>query len=204
MIDKRIEGEGRILVDWIEAMVGVDSPAAAALRESLIENPGRITRAFQELLSGYEQTPEQILTVTLELPPGGFSGLVSSIGTQFVSLCAHHFLPFFGSVDIVYEPGSYILGIGKFPRLVSCRSRRFQLQELLVKDICEDVMRVGHAKGVFVRVSAQHTCVCYRGPSSESTTNITTYSLGTLIDPNSSVQVAHVLGSSWSTNGGAR
>jgi GTP cyclohydrolase I len=66
------------------------------------------------------------------------------------------------------------------PRLVSCRARRFQLQELLVKQIAEDMMEHAKAKGVYVRSAAHHCCVCYRGPDFATVKNVTTYSLGSL------------------------
>ncbi len=168
------------LVRWIESVIPDVPGPALDLARDIEKNPGRISRAYKELLSGYSSDPKDILTVTLELPREDHSGLIASVRTPFASLCPHHFLPFFGDLSIVYEPGPYIVGLGKLPRLVACRARRFQLQELLVRDICEDMMEVAKAKGAYVEATATHTCVCYRGPSSELTRNKATYSLGTL------------------------
>jgi GTP cyclohydrolase I len=127
----------------------------------------------------------------LEIPARDFNGLVTSTNIPFMSFCAHHFLPFFGTVDIVYEPGSYIIGIGKMPRLVECRTKRFQLQESLVKSLCEDMMEFAKAKGVYIRSTARHLCVCYRGPEVHTTVNTTTYSMGSLTE---SVRMQEVSG----------
>ncbi len=171
------------LLEWIQTILPENPGASEDLLHTLDDNPGRISRAYRSILSGYMTQPEDIVKVTLELPSQNYQGLVSSRHIPFLSLCAHHFLPFFGTIDIVYEPGPFIIGIGKMPRLVECRAKRFQLQELLVQQICEDMMTFAEAKGVYVRSSAQHTCVCYRGPTVYPTRNQTSYALGSLREP---------------------
>jgi GTP cyclohydrolase I len=172
-----------LLLRWIEKML-VDTPeAVAGFADSLSDNPGRITRAYGELLSGYGMSPEKILKKVLAVKEGDNNGLVSAICIPFLSFCAHHFLPFFGTIDIAYEPGEFILGIGKLPRLVDCHAKRFNLQELLVRDICHDLMVHAKAKGAYVRASAQHLCVCYRGPAMAGVHNRTSYAEGTCADP---------------------
>jgi GTP cyclohydrolase I len=98
----------------------------------------------------------------------------------FHSICAHHFLPFFGEVDLCYEPGDRILGLGKLPRLVDAFARRFQIQEDLVRDVAREMMESGHARGVRVRSRARHLCMCSRGPAKESAITHAEFSLGTL------------------------
>jgi GTP cyclohydrolase IA len=171
------------LLDWIEVVTQDWPEAAHDLGSTLVDNPGRISRAYRALLAGYSAKPHDILKITMEIPHDGYHGLVSSDKIPFLSFCAHHFLPFFGQVDIVYEPGEYIIGIGKMPRLVNCRAKRFQLQELLVKQLAQDMMEHAKAKGVYVRSAAHHMCVCYRGPDFATVKNVTTYSLGSLEQP---------------------
>jgi GTP cyclohydrolase IA len=178
--DEKTDGK---LLEWVQTVTSGWPQASHELAATLSDNPGRISRAFRNLLSGYSTRPEEILKITMETPLDGHHGLVSSDRVPFLSFCAHHFLPFFGWVDIVYEPGAYIIGIGKMPRLVSCRARRFQLQELLVRQIAEDMMEHARAKGVYVRSAAHHCCVCYRGPDFATVKNVTTYSLGSLGHP---------------------
>jgi len=168
------------LLDWIELVTDGWPEAARDLGNTLVDNPGRISRAYRSLLAGYSVKPHDILKITMETPHDGHHGLVCSDKIPFLSFCAHHFLPFFGQVDIVYEPGEYIIGIGKMPRLVNCRAKRFQLQELLVKQLAEDMMEHARAKGVYIRSAAHHMCVCYRGPDFATVKNVTTYALGSL------------------------
>jgi GTP cyclohydrolase I len=177
------------LLDWIEVVTQDWPEAAQDLGNTLADNPGRISRAYRALLAGYSVKPHDILKITMETPHDGHHGLVSSDKIPFLSFCAHHFLPFFGQVDIVYEPGAYIIGIGKMPRLVNCRAKRFQLQELLVKQLAQDMMEHAKAKGVYVRSAAHHMCVCYRGPDFATVKNVTTYSLGSLEHPQRETEI---------------
>ncbi len=166
--------------DWICSLFPETPSVASDLNSVLHENPGRISRAYRSLLEGYLSSPSTLLKVALEVPEQDHTGLVACSNIPFMSMCAHHFLPFFGTLDVVYEPGPYIVGLGKLPRLVDCQSRRFQLQEILVKSICQNMIEIAKAKGAYVRCVARHTCVCYRGPLAFPTMTQTTYSAGSL------------------------
>lgn len=168
------------LLKWLQQILGNAPDAIEHIEKLVTQNPGRISRAYEELLSGYQQNPQDLVQVTAPLDGQAYTGLISAIDVPFLSMCAHHFLPFHGFIDVVYEPGEFILGIGKIPRLVQCRARRFQIQEFLVRDIAADFMNFVKAKGVFVRARAVHVCVCYRGPRSYATSNAVTFSAGTL------------------------
>jgi GTP cyclohydrolase I len=171
-----------LLSKWIQSLLS-DSPAAVRdFEQTLHDNPGRISRAYRELLSGYQTVPSTLLKAVLTVKSSESHGLVSALRIPFLSFCAHHFLPFFGTVDVVYDPGAFIIGIGKLPRLVSCHAKRFQLQELLVQSICKDLMLHAGAKGAYVRAMAQHTCVCFRGPEASSVQNRTAYGEGTCVE----------------------
>jgi len=166
------------LVEWLAKSVTDDPRALRWFAEEGSDE--RIARAFQELLAGYEVDPGEVLKTTRMLEPGERPGLVEVKDITFHSICAHHFLPFLGTVDLAYEPGDRILGLGKLPRLVDCFARRFQIQEDLVRQVAEEMMASGRARGVRVRSRAQHLCMCSRGPSSQSAISHTEFSLGTL------------------------
>ena len=166
------------LVEWLAKEV-TDDPRAL----SWFADPGsdeRIARAYRELLAGYQIDPGTILKTTRVLEPHERPGSVEVNEIAFYSICAHHFLPFFGEVDIAYVPGDRILGLGKLPRLVDALARRFQIQEDLVREVAHVMMEHGHARGVRVRARAQHLCMCSRGPASQSSITHTEFALGTL------------------------
>jgi len=166
------------LIEWLAKEVTDDPRALRWFSEPGSDD--RIARAFRELLSGYQLDPSAILKTTRMLEPGEKPGLVEVNAISFYSLCAHHFLPFFGEIDVAYVPGDRILGLGKLPRLVDALSRRFQIQEDLVREVAQVLMENGHARGARVRARAQHLCMCSRGPSSPTSTTVTEFALGSL------------------------
>lgn len=168
------------LVEWLAKQVTDDPRALRWFAEP--GSDARIARAFKELLAGYEIESSTILKTTRMLEPDERPGRVEVKDIAFHSLCAHHFLPFFGQVDLAYEPGDRILGLGKLPRLVDALARRFQIQEDLVREIAHEVMDSGHARGVRVRSRAQHLCMCSRGPSSQTSLTYTEFTLGSMAD----------------------
>jgi GTP cyclohydrolase I len=166
------------LVDWLAEKVTDDPRALAWFEEA--GGDDRIARAFKELLAGYEIEPSKILKTTRMLDADESPGRVEVSDIGFHSICAHHFLPFFGHVDLAYEPGDRILGLGKLPRLVDAYARRFQIQEDLVREVAHAMMEFGHARGVRVRAVGQHLCMCSRGPASETSQTTTEYALGSM------------------------
>lgn len=166
------------LVDWIAKRVTSDPRALAWFEEAGSDD--RIARAFGELLAGYDIDPSTILKTTRRLGADESPGLVEVKAISFHSLCAHHFLPFFGEVDLCYEPGEIILGLGKLPRLVDAYARRFQIQEDLVREVAFEMMQSGRARGVRVRSRARHLCMCSRGPSNQTAETYTEFALGSL------------------------
>lgn len=140
----------------------------------------KITDAYREILSGYEIDPVSVLKGVEK--NDGYDGLVCESGIRFMSMCKHHFLPFYGTASVVYQPGEVIVGLGKIPRLVQVFAKRLQFQELLSKNIANEFMQSGKAKGVYVEVSAKHLCMCHRGPNESNAVTTTRFSLGTLKD----------------------
>jgi GTP cyclohydrolase IA len=160
---------------WVRKNVTRDRRALAWLDGAACER--RIVRAYRELLSGYDADTSSILNTTRAVK-GQHQGVVTIRDINFYSLCAHHFLPFFGTVHIAYQPGKRIIGLGKFPRLVDAYARRFQIQEDLVKDIAGEIMASGGAKGVLVRSRARHMCMCSRGPGDDTVVTEASYECG--------------------------
>lgn len=81
----------------------------------------------------------------------------------FHSLCAHHLLPFFGTVTLAYRPNGRITGLGSLARLVECLARRPQLQERLAAGLAEALLESLGPSAVGVRVQARQLCVEMRG-----------------------------------------
>lgn len=163
------------IADWLKLNVTGDERALKWFESPECEP--RIVKAYAELLSGYKTDPGSLLKTTRPVV-GDHQGVVRVHDINYFSICAHHFLPFFGKVDVAYVPGDRIIGLGKFPRLVTAYARRFQIQEDLVKDIAEELMNSGGARAVKVTSTGRHMCMCSRGPSDQTASTDTSYVLG--------------------------
>ncbi len=139
-------------------------------REGLEGTPRRIAEMYSELFSGIDIDPIEELSVGFE---EGHREMVVLKGIPFYSMCEHHFLPFFGSVDVGYLPNGRIVGISKIARAVEIISRRPQLQERLTTQIAETLATSLQPTGVGVVVRAEHLCITMRGAKKPGTTMIT-------------------------------
>jgi GTP cyclohydrolase I len=149
------------------------------VRNKLLQSEKRIRRSFDELFSGYKLKAEDVLNDVVRVD--NYSGIVRVDEINFYSFCEHHFAPFFGTAAVLYEPQSIITGLGKIVRLVrEVHSRRLQIQEIMTRDIAEDIKRVLAAKGALVITKAKHLCICSRGPRDDSSVTTVTYGCGTL------------------------
>jgi GTP cyclohydrolase I len=159
------------IADWIRQIAGDKAPL-----KDLRQWEPRIVAAYSELLDGYQADIDAILNDISHVRD--YPGLVLEQWINFTSLCYHHFLPFFGTIDVAYEPGEVITGLGRIIELVQALAHRLQIQEFLVRDIAETIREKVGAKGVFVRSRAVHLCVHSRGPSDHTMETICTYGIG--------------------------
>ncbi len=140
-------------------------------QELLQNTPLRFARAMQELLSGYCDDNKPELTTFDAGSAQGSIVIVDKI--TFSSLCEHHLLPFFGTVEIGYVTNHKILGLSKFARLVEHLAHKLQVQERLTAEIFYSIQSALEPLVLFVKVKATHTCMCSRGvkqANSETTT----------------------------------
>ncbi|MBP0459998.1 GTP cyclohydrolase I FolE [Streptomyces montanisoli] len=142
-------------------------------REGLRATPGRVARAYKEILAGLWQEPEDVLTTTFDL---GHDEMVLVKDIEIVSLCEHHLLPFHGVAHIGYIPAESgkITGLSKLARLVDVYARRPQVQERLTTQVADSLMRILEARGAIVVIEAEHMCMSVRGirkPGSKTITS---------------------------------
>ncbi len=157
--------------------------------ESILKNKELIVRHFKDILElagydpdyeGFKRTPErqwEILElmsrgfdseVTLDRMYNDFSDNLASLricpGIEFISVCEHHFAPFFGKVDIAYVPkNSKVTGLSKLPQLVLKYALRPQIQERMEMQIADELMERCDLNGVMVNTYGRHTCELCEG-----------------------------------------
>lgn len=129
-------------------------------REGIKETPKRVSKMYQELTSGYYLDPKEPLSKVFEVD---HSDLVLVKDINFHSLCEHHLLPFMGKAHVAYIPNNKVVGLSKIARTVEIFARRLQLQEQLTTQIANSIFENLDAAGVFVVISAEHTCMTMRG-----------------------------------------
>jgi GTP cyclohydrolase I len=105
----------------------------------------------------------------------GQESMVIMKNVSFYSMCSHHLLPFFGTINIAYlpRPSGYIAGVSKLVRAVDKIASKPQLQENMTSEIVE--LLYANLNPLFVMVTAkgQHMCMMMRGVRQEGATMVT-------------------------------
>jgi GTP cyclohydrolase IA len=128
---------------------------------NLADTPARVARAYRFLFSGLEAGAEPELRTFPNTE--GYSRMVAVTGIRFHSLCAHHFLPFFGTAHVAYLPKDRVVGLSKLARAVELFARRPQVQERLTEEIASFLDSRLSPAGVMIVVQARHFCMEMRG-----------------------------------------
>lgn len=100
----------------------------------------------------------------------------------FVSLCAHHVVPFMGVAHIGYVPAGKIAGLSKFARAVDYYAAKLTVQEELTKEVGNTIEHELHPAGVVVVMEAEHLCMTIRGVQKPGTRTVTSYVTGVFAD----------------------
>lgn len=153
------------------AALGVDLSA-----DGLADTPGRMARAYAELLTPREFQP------TTFANDEGYDELVLARAIPIRSVCEHHLLPFVGVAHVGYLPGERILGLSKLARVVELFAHGPQVQERLTKQIADWLTGQLRPRGVGVVIEAEHLCMTLRGVQAVGSSTITSTLLGTLRD----------------------
>ncbi len=158
-----------ILKESIEALVyNLHNEYGWFNEEELKNTPGRIENFYRE----WYGTKDFTFT---KFKVSGHESMVIMKNISFYSMCSHHLLPFFGSINIAYlpKPSGYIAGVSKLVRSVNKIASKPQLQENMTSEIVN--LLYDNLNPLFVMVTAkgQHMCMMMRGVKQESATMVT-------------------------------
>ena len=154
-------------------------------REGLADTPRRIAKMYQEFFSGLGQDPEEVLATGFE---ESHKELVVLRDIPFVSVCEHHFLPFYGIAHVGYVPNGRVVGASKLARALDILARRPQIQERLTTQLVDCILTATSPDGVAAVLSAEHTCMTLRGAKKPGSKIVTSASRGTLRTQSSAKQ----------------
>ena len=174
--------------------MAVDIPrAAAAVREILIaigedpdrdglkETPERVARAYQEMFTGLETDPAEVLSKTFEID---HDEMVLVRDIEVWSTCEHHLLPFTGVAHVAYIPAKgRITGLSKLARLVDAYAKRPQVQERLATQVADALVEHLHPQGVMVVIECEHLCMTMRGVRKPGAKTVTSAVRGVMNSP---------------------
>ncbi|MCI0548367.1 MAG: GTP cyclohydrolase I FolE [Candidatus Rokubacteria bacterium] len=131
----------------------------------------RVARMYLEMFHGLEEgAAPQITTFPNE---EGYQHMVMERDIPFYSLCAHHFVPFYGHAHIAYIPNERILGLSKMVRILEFYAKRPQLQERLTEQVADYLAEKLRPKGAMVVIEARHLCVEMRGVKKSGALTVT-------------------------------
>ena len=143
--------------------------------QHLADTPRRVVAMFDELLNG----AEPIFTVFENRDR--IDQLVVVRDIPFYSMCAHHMLPFWGTVHVCYIPQEHIVGLSKIARSVELFARGLQVQEELTMQIALKLEHELRPLGVGVVIAARHMCMEMRGVKKPGASTVTSTMRGTLL-----------------------
>ena len=155
--------------DEQEIVRNVAAHMAAILRElrldledpNFAETPERVAKMYLEMFHGLREGSEP--KVTTFPNDGHYHHMVIEREIPFYSMCAHHFVPFYGHAHIAYIPKQRIVGLSKIPRILEFYAKRPQVQERLTEQVADYLWNELDPLGAMVVIEARHLCVEMRG-----------------------------------------
>ncbi|MGE5717956.1 MAG: GTP cyclohydrolase I FolE [Acidobacteriota bacterium] len=138
---------------------------------NLVNTDRRVARMYLDIFSGLDEgTRPKLTTFPNE---EHYTSMVMEKEIPFYSMCAHHFVPFYGHGHIAYIPNDKIVGLSKLPRLLEFYARRPQVQERLTEQVATVLEEELKPQGVMVVIEARHLCVEMRGVKKPGAVTVT-------------------------------
>jgi GTP cyclohydrolase I len=147
---------------------------------NLVGTEQRVARMYLELFGGLEEGAEP--GVTTFPNDEGYNQMVIVKDIPFYSMCAHHFLPFFGRAHVGYVPNGQVVGLSKLARIVEFYARRPQIQERMTEQVIQFLEKKLTPLGSIVVVEATHFCMEMRGIQKPGATTTTSAIRGAFLE----------------------
>lgn len=140
--------------------LGLDSDTERELEQT----PERFVEMLNTAFSGLDSEPPSLSTFESDDVGPSESEPIVLTDLSFYSMCVHHLVPFFGTVDVAYVPAEHVTGFSSVGRVIDHFASRPQLQETLTRQIADRLWDALEPQGVLVRCRARQMCMEMRGP----------------------------------------
>lgn len=134
---------------------------------NFVGTPARVADMYEQITGGLVDTETKIDEVLSSTFPCDHDQMIVARGIDVYGICPHHLLPVHYSVAVAYLPGAppndSVVGLSKLYRLVEILAARPVLQERMVNDVADSLMRIPGCQGAGVIVHGEHMCIQMRG-----------------------------------------
>jgi GTP cyclohydrolase I len=123
------------------------------------ELAGTAARFTTLMRERFAAAPEPVPIRAIEAPASpGVAQVIVVSRIPVRAMCAHHLMPFVGTVSVAYLPERHIVGFGALHRLVDGLSLGPQLQERLTHALVHALHGALAPRWTAVRIRARQTC----------------------------------------------
>ena len=140
--------------------------------DSLNGTPHRVAKMYvKEIFAGIN--PISKPKISLFENKYQYGKMLVEKNISLYSFCEHHFLPFYGTVDVAYISTGEVIGLSKIHRIVNYFAKRPQVQERLTIQIFNELKNILKTEDVAILIDAKHLCVASRGIKDVTSSTVT-------------------------------
>ena len=150
--------------------------------DSMSGTPYRVAKMYvKEIFSGISPTSKP--KISLFENKYQYDKMLVERNISLYSFCEHHFLPFYGTVDVAYISTGKVIGLSKIHRIVNYFAKRPQVQERLTVQVFNELKNILNTEDVAILIDATHLCVASRGIKDITSSTITIEAGGAFKSP---------------------
>ena len=140
--------------------------------DSLNGTPFRVAKMYvKEIFAGIN--PVSKPKISLFENKYQYGKMLIEKNISLYSFCEHHFLPFYGTVDVAYISTGKVIGLSKIHRIVNYFAKRPQVQERLTIQVFNELKNILKTEDVAILIDAKHLCVASRGIKDVTSSTVT-------------------------------
>ena len=140
--------------------------------DSMQGTPYRVAKMYvKEIFSGIN--PASTPKISLFDNKYQYGKMLVEKNISLYSFCEHHFLPFYGTVDVAYISTGKVIGLSKIHRIVNYFAKRPQVQERLTIQVFNELKTILNTEDVAIVIDATHLCVASRGIKDVTSSTVT-------------------------------